>query len=90
MEADEWSTSASTWVARRVKSVFARLMARSLASGAGTDRLVVLLQGRRAARVILETCTEAFRIAALAQRAGHDVRVVAATLVRSLGVGIEG
>jgi hypothetical protein len=31
-----------------------------------------------------------FRIAALAQRAGHDVRVVAATLVRSLGVGHRG
>jgi hypothetical protein len=46
-----------------------------------------VLQERSPARVILETCTEAFRIAALAQRAGHVVRVVAATLVRSLGVG---
>lgn len=55
-----------------------------------TDRLVAFLEGRPAARVILETCTEAFRIAALAQRAGHDVRVVAATLVRSLGVGHRG
>jgi transposase len=55
-----------------------------------TDKLVTFLQGRSTARVILETCTEAFRIAALAQRTGHDVRVVAATLVRSLGVGQRG
>jgi hypothetical protein len=55
-----------------------------------TDRLVAFLENRPPARVILETCTEAFRIAALAQRAGHDVRVVAATLVRSLGVGRRG
>jgi transposase len=56
----------------------------------GTDRLMAFLEGRPAARVILETCTEAFRVAAVAQRAGHDVRVVAATLVRSLGVGHRG
>jgi transposase len=55
-----------------------------------TDKLVGFLQDRPGARVIVETCTEAFRIAALAQRAGHDVRVVAATLVRSLGVGHRG
>ena len=41
-------------------------------------------------RVIVETCTEAFRIADAAQRHGHEVRVVAATLVRSLGVGQRG
>ena len=55
-----------------------------------TDRLIDFLQERPSARVIVETCTEAFRVAALAQRAGHDVRVVAATLVRSLGVGHRG
>jgi transposase len=55
-----------------------------------TDKLVTFLEGRPVARVILETCTEAFRIAALAQHAGHDVRVVAATLGRSLGVGHRG
>lgn len=55
-----------------------------------TDGLIAFLQSRQPARVILETCTEAFRIAAQAQRAGHDVRVVAATLVRSLGVGHRG
>ena len=55
-----------------------------------TDRLVASLQDRPRGRVIVETCTEAFRVAALAQRAGHEVRVVAATLVRSLGVGHRG
>jgi transposase len=39
------------------------------------------------ARVILETAAEAFRIADAAKDAGHEVRVVPATLVRSLGVG---
>jgi len=37
--------------------------------------------------VILETAAEAFRIADAAKEAGHEVRVVPATLVRSLGVG---
>jgi len=41
-----------------------------------TDRLIDFLQGRAPARVIVETCTEALRVTALAQRAGHDVRVV--------------
>jgi transposase len=38
-------------------------------------------------RVILETAAEAFRIADAAKEAGHEVRVVPATLVRTLGVG---
>jgi transposase len=38
-------------------------------------------------RVILETCAEAFHVAEHARKAGHDVRVVSATLVRALGVG---
>jgi transposase len=38
-------------------------------------------------RVILETAAEAFRIADAAKAAGHEVRVVPATLVRTLGVG---
>jgi transposase len=38
-------------------------------------------------RVILETAAEAFRIADAAKQAGHEVRVVPATLVRTLGVG---
>ncbi len=42
---------------------------------------------RPPSRVIVETCAEAFHVADVARRAGHDVRVVAATLVRALGVG---
>ncbi len=38
-------------------------------------------------RVILETAAEAFRIADAAKEAGHEVKVVPATLVRTLGVG---
>ena len=41
-------------------------------------------------RVVMETCAESFAVASAARRAGHDVRVVAATLVRSLGVGARG
>jgi transposase len=55
-----------------------------------TTDLAPWLAGRASARVVLEACTEAFRLAGLAQRHGHDVRVVAATLVRSLGVGQRG
>lgn len=42
---------------------------------------------RPKSRVILETCAEAFGVADLALEYGHDVRVVPASLVRSLGVG---
>ena len=52
-----------------------------------TDQVGRYLGKRAPGRVVLETCTEAFRIAGRARRQGHDVRVVAATLVRSLGVG---
>jgi transposase len=55
-----------------------------------TDGLVPWLARRAPARVVVETCTEAFRMAAQAQQLGHDVRVVAATLVRALGVGQRG
>jgi hypothetical protein len=55
-----------------------------------TDRLVTCVPDRPSARVILETGTEAVRIAALAQRAGQEVRVVAATRVRSRGGGHRG
>lgn len=40
-----------------------------------------------AGRVIMETCTESYAVARLAKACGHDVRVVAATLVKQLGVG---
>ena len=55
-----------------------------------TTALGASLATRAPARVVLETCTEAFRVAGIAQQQGHDVRVVAATLVRSLGVEQRG
>lgn len=55
-----------------------------------TPRLGHFLQRQPASRVILETCAEAFRIADAALECRHEVRVVPATLVRSLGVGARG
>lgn len=52
-----------------------------------TGKLGAWLKGRKPSRVILETCAEAFAVADEARAAGHDVRVVPATLVRTLGVG---
>ncbi|MEO1483387.1 MAG: hypothetical protein AAFU77_14865, partial [Myxococcota bacterium] len=40
--------------------------------------------------VILETCAESGQVAAWAEKAGHRVRVVPATLSRQLGVGSRG
>jgi transposase len=40
--------------------------------------------------VVLETSSEAFRIADAARSAGHEVRVVRATLAKQLGVGERG
>lgn len=55
-----------------------------------TARLGAFLSERPKSRVILETCAEAFAVADLALELGHEVRVVPATLVRSLGVGAGG
>lgn len=55
-----------------------------------TKRLVELVARWEPRRVILETCAEAFRIADAARAANHEVRVVPATLVRSLNVGARG
>ena len=52
-----------------------------------TAQLAQYLAKRAPSRVILETCTEAFTIAEAALGLGHQVRVVPATLVRTLGVG---
>jgi len=52
-----------------------------------TLALAQYLASRPAARVILETCAESFRIADAAHAQGHDVRIVPTTLVRALGVG---
>jgi transposase len=55
-----------------------------------TAQLADYLKGQEPSRVVLETCAEAFRIADIALQCEHDVRVVPATLVRSLGVGARG
>jgi transposase len=55
-----------------------------------TGALGPWLATRRPARVIVETRTEAFRLDGIARQHGHEVRVVAATLVRTLGVGQRG
>jgi transposase len=52
-----------------------------------TGTLRLFLSGRPQSRVIVETCAEAFRVADDALELGHEVRVVPATLVRTLGVG---
>lgn len=55
-----------------------------------TRRLHELFQTWPTSRVILETSSEAFRIADAARAASHEVRVVPATLVKQLGVGDRG
>lgn len=52
-----------------------------------TRTLGNFLKRQPRSRVVLETCAEAFRIADMALSCEHEVRVVPATLVRSLGVG---
>jgi hypothetical protein len=52
-----------------------------------TVALGAYLAGRPRSRVVMESCSEAFGVADAAWLAGHEVRVVPATLVRSLGVG---
>jgi len=55
-----------------------------------TRKLPELMTKLPTSRIILETCSEAFRIADAAIAAGHEVRVVPATLVKTLGVGARG
>lgn len=55
-----------------------------------TALLKRFLARRPPSRVVVETCTEAFAVADAALAAGHEVRVVPAQLVRSLGVGARG
>jgi transposase len=55
-----------------------------------TRLLPQLMKGWEPSRVILETSAEAFAIADAAATYGHQVRVVPATLVRTLGVGDRG
>jgi transposase len=55
-----------------------------------TRRLLELVARWDKSRVVLETSSEAFRIADAAKAAGHEVRVVPGTMVRLLGVGERG
>src|SRR3569833_663762 len=55
-----------------------------------TMRLGEYLAKQPPSRVILETSAEAFAVADLARHAGHDVRVVPATLAPRLGIGARG
>ena len=52
-----------------------------------TRELDAYLRTRPQSRVVLETCAEAFSVADAALRAGHEAKVIPATLVRTLGVG---
>jgi transposase len=52
-----------------------------------TASIGAFLRKQPPSRVVLETCAEAFRVADAAISCNHQVRVVPATLVRSLGVG---
>ena len=54
-----------------------------------TPALAALMSSWGPSRVILETSSEAFRIADAAKSAGHEVRVVPSTLARQLGVGMR-
>jgi transposase len=55
-----------------------------------TRKLGEYLATQPPSRVIVETSAEAFAVADLAQKSGHQVRVVPATLARTLGVGARG
>lgn len=55
-----------------------------------TRKLGEYLRKYEASRVIVETSAEAFAVADAARAAGHEVRVVPATLARTLGVAARG
>jgi len=55
-----------------------------------TQSLAAYLKKRPPSRVVVETCAEGFAVADAAVACGHQVRVVPATLVRTLGVGARG
>jgi len=55
-----------------------------------TAQLPRFLERQAASRVIVETSSEAFFVADAAKAAGHEVRIVPATMVRVLGVGERG
>jgi transposase len=56
----------------------------------GTATLSSLFATQEKSRIVLETSAEAFAVADMAKAAGHEVRVVPATLAPALGVGLHG
>jgi hypothetical protein len=54
-----------------------------------TRQLREYLRSRPASRVIVEMCDGAFVVANVATELGHEARIVPATLLRSLGVGLR-
>jgi transposase len=55
-----------------------------------TNKVEDYLRKRERARVIVETCSEAFEVADAVLALGHEVRVVPSKLAPSLGVGSHG
>jgi transposase len=55
-----------------------------------TRKLETLFRRLEPSRIVVETSAEAFRVADAARLCGHEVRVVPATLVKTLGVGSRG
>jgi transposase len=55
-----------------------------------TAKLAAFFKTLEQSRIVVETCAEAFSVAVSAEEAGHEVRVVPATLVKALGVGSRG
>ena len=55
-----------------------------------TKKLPQLMASWPTSRIVMETCAEAFHLADAAKAAGHEVRIVPATLVRMFGVGARG
>jgi transposase len=55
-----------------------------------TRALGGLLAAMPQSRIVVETCAEAFGVADAALELGHEVRVVPASLVKTLGVGARG
>lgn len=55
-----------------------------------TADLAELLGQQPPSRVVMETCSESFAVAAWARAKGHEVRIIPASAVRALGVGSRG
>jgi len=55
-----------------------------------TSSLEELLGQQPPSRIIMETCSESFKVAAWARAEGHEVKIVPAAAVRALGVGARG